>query len=193
MRLFFAVLVAASPLVACANRSLTEIDIEDAGLPTRVKYGTVIAARPASVRTDPSSAIGVGALGGGLAGALISQTNGGAIAGLVLGGLSGGLGHRLAETDNAVEYSIAMQGGETIVVVQAQSQAEPALPPGAAVAVQFGAKINRVLDARGWPAVLPAPKRVTIAGGKPPPDEAGARLCVKASMGDGSRESCAQH
>jgi outer membrane lipoprotein SlyB len=134
-------------LGGCANKSTTDIPLEDAGQAFKTRYGTILSHRPVSIRSDSTQAVGGGVFLGGATGAVIGQTNGATLGGLLLGGAVGELAHDLIETDNGIEYVIAFGDGTTMIIDQIQRWHEPVLEKGTRVLVQFGAKSNRVISA----------------------------------------------
>ena len=149
-------------LAGCANKSTTDIPLEDAGQAFKTRYGTILSHRPVSIRSDSTQAVGGGVFIGGAAGAVIGQTNGATLGGLLLGGLAGELAHDLAETDNGVEYVIAFGDGSTMIIDQIQRWHEPVLPPGTRALVQFGAKSNRVISAENLPHKIEPPQELQL-------------------------------
>ncbi len=191
MKLLVAALISALALGACANKLTTDIDAEDASQASKVKFGTVLDARPVSVRSEESGAIAGGAMLGGGASALIGQTNGATLAGLVIGALAGSRLHRMIETGNAVEYTVALADGNTIVIAQLQGSDERVFTPGDAVMVQYGSTVNRVLAAGHLPDEVAKPKSVRVAGATG--DKLDTKVCDKATIGRSQREVCTQH
>jgi len=149
-------------LAGCANKSTTDIPLEDAGQAFQTRYGTVLSHRPVSVRSDSTQAVGGGAFLGGAAGAVVGQTNGAMLGGLVLGGVAGELVHDLIENDNAIEYVIAFGDGKTMIIAQIQRWYEPVLQKGTRVLVQFGAKSNRVITAEDLEKEIVPPEELRL-------------------------------
>ncbi len=163
MKFFSHLALFASLLLAgCANKSTTDIPLEDAGQAFQTRYGTILGQRPVSVRSDSTQAVGGGAFLGGATGAVIGQTNGAMLGGLVLGGVAGELAHDLIETDNAIEYVIAFGDGKTMIIAQIQRWYEPVLQKGTRVLVQFGAKSNRVISAEDLEKEIVPPEELKL-------------------------------
>jgi outer membrane lipoprotein SlyB len=191
MRLLVAVLVPALLLSACANRRTTDIDVEDSSQAHKVKFGTVLGARVVTVRSEDAPSMAGGALLGGAAGALVGQTNGATLAGLALGGLAGFGLHRLIEHENAIEYTVALADGQTVLIAQLQGSAERVFKSGDAVMVQYGSTVNRVLSAEHLPDKVAKPKGVAVTGATG--DKLETKVCDKAQIGRAQREVCTQH
>ena len=163
MKSFLPLALFASLLLSgCANKSTTDIPLEDAGQAFKTRYGTILSQRPVSVRSDSTQAVGGGAFLGGAAGAVIGQTNGAMLGGLVLGGLAGELAHDLIETENAIEYVIAFGDGTTMIIAQIQRGSETVLQKGTRVLVQFGAKSNRVISAEDLEKEIYPPEELKL-------------------------------
>ena len=95
------------------------------------------------------------------------------------------------ETDNAVEYTVALADGQTIVIPQLQASDERVFTPGDDVMVQYGSTVNRVLAAKHLPDKVPKPKSVTVEGATGA--KLGTRVCDKATTGRAQREACTDH
>ena len=149
-------------LGGCANKSTTDILEIDSGKAFTVRYGTIMSHRPVSVRSDPTTAVGTGAVMGGVGGALLSKTNSATLVGFLAGAVAGEILHDLGETNNGIEYVIAFGDGTTMIIDQIQRNREPVLAEGTRVIVQFGAKVNRVISAENLPSSLAAPKELEI-------------------------------
>jgi outer membrane lipoprotein SlyB len=163
MKSFLPLALFASLLLSgCANKSTTDIPLEDAGQAFKTRYGTILSQRPVSVRSDSTQAVGGGAFLGGAAGAVIGQTNGAMLGGLVLGGVAGELAHDLIETENAIEYVIAFGDGTTMIIAQIQRGSETVLQKGTRVLVQFGAKSNRVISAEDLEKEIYPPEELKL-------------------------------
>ncbi|MEQ9813327.1 MAG: glycine zipper 2TM domain-containing protein [Azospirillaceae bacterium] len=143
IRRFTAAAMAAVALVlgACQqNIAGDRLEASQANQASRSEIGTVISYRPVTVQQqNPSYLTGAGALAGGVAG---SQLGGGtdenilgAIGGTLAGGLAGYAIEQAIQTQTGVEYTIQMQSGQVITVVQ--DAANP-IPPGSTVLVSFG-------------------------------------------------------
>jgi outer membrane lipoprotein SlyB len=192
MRIFFAAYLLSIPLASCANKSTTDIGIEDSGQAYKVKFGTVLAQRPVSIRSDSTAATGAGALLGGGIGALVLPTNVGAFAGFVAGGIAGSLSHAAVETENGIEYTVALDDGTTIILMQVQGRRDQIFQSGDPVMVQFGARGNRVLATAHLPEKVAAPKRVQVEGTQDPPEKLKAKSCEKGPLGASTREVCVE-
>jgi outer membrane lipoprotein SlyB len=185
MRLRHAVVavMAAVLLSACANRSIRDVSIEDSGQAYKVKFGTVLSQKPVNIRTEAYNATKGGVATGATAGALIGSASGpegtmsGFVLSSVLGGVVGIVGHSVVETNNGVEYVIALADGTTQIIDQVQSSSDPVYPAGHPVIVQYGANINRVLSAADLPLRVRAPKVVRVDGAPAPQKNIGVKHC----------------
>lgn len=177
-------------LAGCANRSVNDVSVGDSGQAYQVKFGTVIAQKPVNVRSDGSAAAGGGALAGGLAGAAFGRSDGATIAGAIIGGIAGAAAHHAAESNNAIQYTIAFADGSTQIINQIQSSSDPVFNPGHPVMVQFGANRNLVLDASHLPNTVRQPKQVRVEGAPAQSGRVNVRSCQATITGGTLRDSC---
>ncbi len=184
------VCLAVFALSGCANRSVNDVSVGDSGQAYKVKFGTVIAQKPVNVRSDGSAAAGGGALAGGLAGAALGRSDGAALAGLLIGGIAGAVAHHAAESNNAIQYTIAFADGTTQVINQIQSGEDPVFNPGHPVMVQFGANRNLVQDASHLPNNVRQPKQVRVQGAPAQNGSVGVRSCQATVIGGTLKDSC---
>jgi outer membrane lipoprotein SlyB len=182
----FAVLVVAG----CANRSVNDVSVGDSGQAYKVKFGTVIAQKPVNVRSDGSAAAGGGALAGGLAGAALGRSDGAALAGVLIGGIAGAVAHHAAESNNAIQYTIAFADGTTQIINQLQSADDAVFNAGHPVMVQFGATRNLVLDASHLPNNVRQPKQVRVQGAPAQNGNIGVRSCQATVVSGTIKDSC---
>ena len=170
-------------LSACANRSIRDVSIEDSGQAYKVKFGTVISAKPVNIRTEALNATKGGAVTGATAGALLGSATGpegtasGLVVGTVIGGVVGMVGHSISETNNGIEYVIALADGSTQIIDQIQASSDPVYPKGHPVMVQYGANTNRVLSTADLPSHVKAPKVVHVGGAPAPQKTIGVKHC----------------
>lgn len=184
------VCVAVIALAGCANRSVSDVSVGDSGQAYKVKFGTVIAQKPVNVRSDGSAAAGGGALAGGLAGAALGRSDGAALAGVLIGGIAGAVAHHAAESNNAIQYTIAFADGTTQVINQIQSGDDPVFNSGHPVMVQFGANRNLVLDASHLPNNVRQPKQVRVQGAPVQNGSVGVRSCQATVTGGTLKDAC---
>ena len=183
-------LIIAFGLMGCANESVNDVSLGDAGQAYTVKFGTVLDSHPVNVRSKAGAATGVGALAGGTAGAILGNSGGALLAGAVVGGLAGATAHQVAESNNGFEYTIAFADGSTKVIDQIQSKSDPVFKSGDAVMVQFGATKNRVLPAKNLPQTVPHPKEVRVEGAPPPPNQLGSESCQASTSIGSAKVGC---
>ena len=184
------VILTSTALTGCANRSVQDVSVGDAGQAYKVKFGTVLSQAPVNVRSDGSAATTGGALAGGLAGAAMGRSNGATLAGALLGGVAGAIAHNAAETNNAIQYTIAFTDGTTQIINQLQAPTDPVFQSGHPVMVQFGATRNLVLDASKLPNNIRQPKQVIVQGAPRQNGSVGVQTCQAAITGGTLRDSC---
>ncbi len=140
-------------VVACAVSPAGNVySARDAGVPSRVKIGTLVSVEPIVIQGDNTGiGAGTGAVLGGVAG---SQIGGGddeqiiaGVAGAVIGGVIGNVTERRARTTQGFRYTIDIDGEGLTTVAQADPQ--PVAAPGSRVRVEFGSRV-KVLPAAGY-------------------------------------------
>lgn len=183
-------LIAALLLSGCANRSVNDVSVEDAGQSYKVKFGTVLEQHPVNIRSKGDAATGGGALLGAGAGAVAGNSGNAVLAGAVIGGILGAIAHNAAETNNGIEYTIAFADGTTQIIAQLQLKTDQVFQAGAPVMVQFGANINRVLSAANLPENVSRPKEVRVEGAPPPPANIGVQTCQTGFSWNSVRSAC---
>lgn len=176
-------------VVGCANRNVADVSIGDSGQSYKVKFGTVLAARPVNIRSDYKDAIGIGAASGGIF-TVITDTSSSFFSGVLAGGAIGAAVHHIAETENGIAYMIAFSDGSTQVINQLQGASDPVFRAGHSVVVTFGATRNVVLDATSLPNRVRHPKKVVVDGAPAPKNKIDVRHCQQADVEDTSHKSC---
>ena len=144
------VLVLAAGLAACAPQySADRVSAGQAQSAQTVSFGTVVSARNVVVQGGQGSQL-AGAVLGGVAGAALGNQVGkgtgqdvatavGATAGVVAGQSAG----RAAASQNAIEWTVRLESGQTIAVVQS----EPVFSIGQRVQVISGGGQTRLAPA----------------------------------------------
>lgn len=151
---------------ACANTSQNTYNETEVGKATTVTFGTVLGTREVDIKGENS---GLGAIGGAAVGAGLGSEFGsgtgnawatglGAVAGLA----AGALGEQELKDRKGVEYTITLESGETMTIVQELASGETVFPAGSRVMVQDYGKYQRVLSAAHLPETLSRPKGVKV-------------------------------
>ena len=116
--LFLATLVS-----GCASNSGRSYTSEEARRAQSVQTGTIVSLTEATIEEDPS---GLGSVAGGVVGGVAGSTIGGgkgrvlgALGGAVVGAVAGALGEKALRTQKAYEFTIKLDSGQTLSVVQA--------------------------------------------------------------------------
>ncbi|MEM6490212.1 MAG: hypothetical protein AAF677_18420, partial [Pseudomonadota bacterium] len=112
---------------------------------------------------------GIGAVAGATAGglALSPAGQGAGRAFAILGGVLGGLiigtvAEQVARNRTGVEYTLVLEDGRTLMLVQDVEDGEPAIPPGARVLLQYGRGFTRVIPADTVPEAVDRPTGLTV-------------------------------
>lgn len=161
-----AVALLALTLGACANTSQNTYNAAEVGKATTVTFGTVLGARQVDIKGDNT---GVGAIGGAAVGAGVGSEFGsgtgnawatglGAVAGLAAGALA----EQEIANRQGIEYTLTLESGETLTIVQEMQTGERILATGERVMVQDYGKYQRVLAASHLPETIKRPKGVKV-------------------------------
>lgn len=139
----------------CAHPSQNRYDAAVVGQPSVLQYGTIMSARDVKIQKE-NSGVGaaVGATGGALAGSAMGRGWGslaGLLGGAVVGGLAGaGTEHALSKR-SGIEYTIAVDNGPSVSIVQYHGKDDLPLGIGQRVVFQNGPGYQRVFPAAPAP------------------------------------------
>ena len=190
LRTVFLVLSFAFATSACTTfRGVNDINADDAGQASKVKFGTVIAEHPVNIHASPDIGLGAGALIGAGAGAEMGHSNASTLEGMLAGAVAGAVVQNAMETGNGIEYTIAFADGSTQILDQLQGPGDPVFKPGSAVMVEFGATKHKILSAEALPESVAHPKEVRVAGA-PKPTSLKVQSCTKTKSTDQERKVC---
>lgn len=163
---FFALLLAALTVIGCQRPGQNVYNYNEVGKASMVNFGTVVAVREVDVQGQNTGAgAAIGAAGGGIAGNALSggkATAGGTLAGVVIGGVIGALAEQAAANRTAVEYTVTLETGATVTIVQDHNEGEQAIVPGDRVMVQVSGGTQRVLPANQLPTEIKRPKGIKV-------------------------------
>lgn len=161
-----ALLLLAVTITACASASQNTYDAAEVGKAKPVTFATVLGSRVVNIKGENS---GLGLLGGGAAGAGVGSEFGtgtgnawATAAGAVAGAAAGYLAEQEINNRDGVEYTLTLETGETLNIVQELKEGEPVFPNGARVMVQDYGKYQRVLAADHLPEAIKRPKGVKV-------------------------------
>jgi len=119
--------------------------------PSALDQGTVIAVRPADMPGENSGGGGLlGAAGGGLIGSQFGSSGGAiaaTIAGIVAGSVAGTAAESSLESSSGLQYTVKLDRGYVLTVVQHRESADVVLQPGARVRLETNGRNQRVLPA----------------------------------------------
>lgn len=133
-------------LSGCATNINSDVySVEGVGVVNKAEAGTILSFRPVKVDGTNNAGGLVGGLAGGIAGSVLGGNNRvhalGALAGAVIGALIGSFVEKGITEQNAVEYVIKTDDGDTVTLVQPE---KPSFAIGQRVLVSFG-KNARIL------------------------------------------------
>ncbi len=178
-------------LSACASSDSTTYSSQDVGQVIESSRGRVVSSRPVDIASSQQSNIGsaTGGIVGGIVGSTIGQGKGQSLAtaaGILVGVLGGYLIEQQLRGGQGTEYTVEMDDGRVVTIVQNQSSSEAPIPNGQEVAVQYGADYTRLtpIDSASagartaaasggypsdYPPSDPAGSNATGSGGSPYP------------------------
>lgn len=145
-------LVALLLVSACAQPGQSQYGFQDVGKTTLVQFGVIDDERPVDI-TGQNTGTGatVGVAGGALAGSAFGQgrgTLGTMLIGAVIGGIAGAAAEQSISDHRGLQYTIDLDDGKTITIVQNIKKEDAPLAVGARCMVQTGGQYQRVLPSR---------------------------------------------
>lgn len=159
----------AALLSACAALpARSQYGYQDVGHAAIVQFGTVVSERPVQITgqtTGVGAAAGVG--GGALAGSYIGRGGGslaGALAGALIAGIAGAAAEQAMADHQGIEYTITLESGVTVSIVQNLTKDEDPINVGHRVTVQTSGMYQRVLPADDLPEEIKKPKSIRVRG-----------------------------
>lgn len=160
-----AVTVATLALGACQTAGQNVYDESEVGQATLVKFGTVVAERPVNVNGQGGAGMLAGGAAGGIAGSAFGEGTGNiaaTAAGVLIGGLVGALTEHAITDHSATEYTITLENGKTITIVQDPNPGDAVIRPGDRVMVQMQGDTERVLPAANLPTQIQRPQGIKV-------------------------------
>jgi outer membrane lipoprotein SlyB len=139
-------------LTACAQPGQSQYGFADVGHATIVEYGVIEDERQVAI-TGQNSGTGatVGVAGGALAGSAFGQgrgTLGTMLIGAVIGGIAGAAAEQSMSDRIGIEYTIDLDNGKTITIVQNIKKEDRPLEIDQRCMVQISGQYQRVLPSR---------------------------------------------
>jgi len=136
-------------LSACASSDSSTYSSRDVGQVIESSRGRVISSRPVDIASEGQSGLGAatGGVVGGIAGSTIGKGKGQSLAtaaGILVGVLVGSLIEQEMRSGQGTEYTVEMDDGRVVTIVQNQKSGEAPIPDGQEVAVQYGADYTRI-------------------------------------------------
>lgn len=166
MRRLVLIAAAAVALVGCQRPGQNVYNYNEVGKASLVNFGTVVGVREVDVKGQNTGAgAAVGATAGGVAGYGLSNGGGTAAAtlgGIVVGGVIGALAEQAAANRTAVEYTVTLETGATVTIVQDHNDGEQQIKPGDRVMIQVSGGTQRVLPANQLPTEIKRPAGIKV-------------------------------
>lgn len=159
-------LALAIALMGCQHPGQSVYSSSEVGKASLVNFGTVVAVREVAIHGQNSGiGAGVGAAAGGIAGSQFGNSGGAAaatLAGVLIGGIVGAIAEQEAANRTGIEYTVTLQNGVTMMVVQEKNQGDRIMQPGERVMVQVSGGVQRVLPADNLPTEIKRPKGIKV-------------------------------
>jgi len=153
-------------LFGCEHPGQNRYGYQEVGTTQVVEFGTVVAIREVDI-TGKNTGLGAaaGAAGGGIAGSAIGQGTGNAgaiLGGVLVGAVAGALAEQAMADRTGLEYTIVLENGKTVTVVQEHKKEDRVFKPGERVMVQASGLYQRVLPADNIPTEMARPKGIKL-------------------------------
>jgi outer membrane lipoprotein SlyB len=153
-------------LAGCQHPSQNVYGASEVGKASLVNFGTVVAVREVAITGD-NTGIGAaaGAAAGGVAGSQFGRGGGSAAAtlvGVLVGAAIGAVAEQAAADRTGLEYTVTLENGVTMTVVQEKTSAERALQPGERIMLQVSGGFQRVLPADHLPTEIKRPQGIKV-------------------------------
>lgn len=166
MKNILALALTAILITACAGASQNTYSAAEVGKAKPVTFATVLGSRAVAIKGENT---GLGLIGGGATGAGVGSEFGtgtgnawATAAGAVAGAAAGYLAEQEINDRTGIEYTLTLETGETLTIVQEQVEGEAIFQPGTRVMVQDYGKYQRVLSAEHLPDTIKRPKGVKV-------------------------------
>ncbi len=166
IRLVAVSLTAALLLSGCVTNSQSRYGHQDVGKASVVEFGVIIASRPVDISGKNT---GTGAVVGGTAGGFamsgVGSGTGNAAAivgGIIVGAAAGAIAEQALSDRTGLEYTITLNNGKTITLVQEQTKEDRVFAAGERVMVQANGTYQRVLAADHLPTEVSRPKGIAV-------------------------------
>jgi len=161
--LLFLVILA---VAGCQRPGQSAYSAREMGRGALVNFGTVVAVREVAVIGENSGAgAGIGAVTGGIVGSRfgsgggnVAATLGGALAGAIVGAMA----EQAANDRTGIEYTVTLETGATMTILQEKNAGDRVLPPGSRVMVQVSSGYQRVLPADSLPTEIQRPQGIRV-------------------------------
>lgn len=150
----------------CQRPGQNVYNYNEVGRSSLVNFATILAVREVNIRgKNTGLGAGVGAAAGGIAGSGMGRGSGRAgamLAGAVIGGIAGALAEQAAANRMGLEYTLILETGVTMTVVQDRNEGERVFKPGDRVMLQVSGGTQRVLPADHLPTQIKRPLGIKV-------------------------------
>jgi len=150
----------------CARQSQDVYRYNEVGRSVAVSFGTVVAVRPVDIiGQNTGLGAGLGGVAGAGVGSQIGQGAGNAwamLGGVIIGAVAGAAAEQVVADHEGVEYTVTLESGVTLTIVQETPTGERILGVGERVIVQNAGGYQRVLPASHLPTQIQRPKGIEV-------------------------------
>ena len=134
---------------ACAQPGQSQYGYQDVGHATVVQYGVVESSRVVGITGQNTGlGAGAGAMGGAIGGSYVGHGGGslgGMLVGALIGGVIGHMGEQAMSDRHGIEYTVDLDNGVTVTIVQEIHKEDLQLKHGQRCMVQTSGMYQRVL------------------------------------------------
>lgn len=167
MRRFLCLALCAVSIAGCAQRQSQNVyNYDEVGKSSAVSFGTVVSSRIVDItgkNTGTGALIGAGAGAG--AGSYAGGGSGEAwaiVGGALAGAIIGAAAEQAAADRVGIEYTVVLESGVTLTIVQEMAKGDAAIGQGARIMVQNSGGYQRVLPAASLPTAIARPEGIKV-------------------------------
>ncbi|HZH28882.1 MAG TPA: hypothetical protein VEY95_17040 [Azospirillaceae bacterium] len=153
-------------VTGCQRPGQNAYSAREMGRGALVNFGTVVAVREVAViGENTGTGAGIGAVTGGIAGSRFGSGGGNVAAtlgGMLAGAIVGAVAEQAMSDRTGLEYTVTLENGATMTVLQERNEGDRMLPPGSRVMVQVAGGHQRVLPADHLPTEIQRPQGIRV-------------------------------
>lgn len=167
MNRFLVSILCVAIITGCAQRPSQNVyNYDEVGQASAVSFGSVVSSRIVDITGQNTGAGGlVGAGVGAGAGSYVGSGSGepwAVLGGALAGAIIGAAAEQAAADRVGIEYTVVLESGVALTIVQDMAKGEAALPQGGRVMVQNTGGYQRVLPAANLPTAIARPEGIRV-------------------------------